>query len=83
MTDTKPTNTSTLATAQNSDSHSAGSVIHELAELRHDPEAIRRSFETGEYPYHTKMRRAAYENQKARLQAELLKVPPEQVSEEM
>jgi polyphosphate kinase 2 len=74
MTDTKPTNTSKLATAQNSDSHSTGSVIHELAELRHDPEAIRRSFETGEYPYHTKMRRAAYENQKARLQAELLKV---------
>jgi polyphosphate kinase 2 len=52
----------------------SGQVIHELAELRHNPEAIRRSFETGEYPYHTRMRRATYESQKARLQAELLKV---------
>ena len=52
----------------------AGSVVHELAELRHNPEAIRRSFETGEYPYHTRMRRATYEAQKAKLQAELLKV---------
>lgn len=52
----------------------AGNVVHELAELRHNPEAIRRSFETGEYPYHTKMRRGAYEMQKAKLQAELLKV---------
>jgi len=52
----------------------AGSVVHELAELRHNPEAIRRSFETGEYPYHTKMRRSAYDSQKAKLQAELLKV---------
>lgn len=60
--------------AQGVGSHSGGSVIHELAQKRHDPEAIRRSFETGEYPYHTKMRRAAYESQKARLQAELLKV---------
>ena len=35
---------------------------------------IRQAFETGEYPYRTKLRRAAYEAQKAKLQAELLKV---------
>ncbi|CAA0113237.1 Polyphosphate:NDP phosphotransferase 2 [BD1-7 clade bacterium] len=52
----------------------AADANHHLAELRHDPDAIRRSFETGEYPYHTKMRRATYEKQKAQLQAELLKV---------
>ncbi len=52
----------------------AGGVIHHLAEMRHDPDAIRRSFETGEYPYHTKLRRSTYEKQKAFLQAELLKV---------
>ncbi|KUF11329.1 polyphosphate kinase [Pseudoponticoccus marisrubri] len=38
------------------------------------PDEIRRAFETGEYPYDTKLSRRAYERQKARLQAELLKV---------
>lgn len=46
---------------------------HQLAEMRHSPEAIHHVFETGEYPYATKMRRIAYEKQKAKLQAELLK----------
>jgi polyphosphate kinase 2 len=45
-----------------------------LSELRHDPEAIRHAFETGEYPYKAKMKRADYERRKAKLQAELLKV---------
>jgi polyphosphate kinase len=35
---------------------------------------IRQAFETGEYPYTTRLRRQAYEAQKAKLQAELLKV---------
>ena len=48
--------------------------IHRLAEIRHDPEAIRRAFETGEFPYKCKMRRTAYEKHKAELQVELLKV---------
>ncbi len=51
-----------------------GAVLHELAEMRHNPEAIRRSFETGEYPYSTRMGKASYENQKKKLQVELLKV---------
>lgn len=38
-----------------------------------DAEAIRRAFETGEYPYKTKLRKAPYERRKAELQAELLK----------
>ncbi len=46
---------------------------HEIAEMRHDPEAIRRAFETGAYPYTTKIKRPAYEKHKAELQAELLK----------
>jgi len=49
------------------------SALHELSEIRHDPAAIRRTFETGEYPYRRKMPRAAYEKQKAELQVELLK----------
>lgn len=35
---------------------------------------IRAAFETGEYPYQTRLSRRSYEAQKARLQAELLKV---------
>ena len=35
---------------------------------------IRAAFETGEYPYETRLSRRSYEAQKARLQAELLKV---------
>lgn len=52
---------------------SAGKALHALAQKRQDPEAIRRSFETGEYPYHNKMRRSVYEKQKTQLQVELLK----------
>ncbi|WP_050602015.1 polyphosphate kinase 2 [Ruegeria sp. 6PALISEP08] len=38
------------------------------------PEKIRQAFESGKYPYGRKMARATYETQKAKLQAELLKV---------
>ena len=38
------------------------------------PDEIRHAFETGEYPYQTKLSRRSYERQKAQLQAELLKV---------
>ena len=47
---------------------------HRLADLRHDPAAIRRAFETGEYPYKKKLSRAAYEKRKTVLQVELLKL---------
>ena len=39
-----------------------------------DADEIRRAFESGEYPYPRRMGRAAYEAEKAKLQAELLKV---------
>ncbi|SFI19651.1 polyphosphate kinase 2 [Albimonas pacifica] len=45
-----------------------------LAERRHDPEEIRRAFESGAFPYRTRMRRPVYEARKAELQVELLKV---------
>ncbi len=44
-----------------------------LAQMRQDPEAIRRAFENGEYPYTKKLSSKAYENDKANLQVELLK----------
>ncbi len=45
-----------------------------LAQMRHDPEAIRHTFETGDYPYKQKLSRKIYEKHKAELQVELLKV---------
>ncbi|ADZ69939.1 polyphosphate kinase 2 [Polymorphum gilvum] len=54
-------------------SPTGGELRHRLAEMRRDPAAIHQMFESGEYPYATRMRRAAYEQRKARLQAELLK----------
>jgi polyphosphate kinase 2 len=50
------------------------SPAHEIALLRNDRAAIRRFFETGEYPYKTKVRTKEYEEHKAELQIELLKV---------
>ena len=49
-------------------------AAHRLSQMRHDPAAIRRAFETGEYPYRQKLRRTVYEKHKAELQVELLKV---------
>jgi len=40
---------------------------------RHDPEAIRRAFETGEYPYETRIANKVYMDHMLQLQAELLK----------
>lgn len=38
------------------------------------PDKIREAFESGEYPYKEKLSRKEYESEKAKLQAELLKV---------
>ena len=48
--------------------------LHRQAEMRHDPDAIRKIFENGEYPYKNKISTKAYEKHKAELQIELLKV---------
>ena len=44
------------------------------SQLRHNPEAIRHAFETGEFPYKNRLGTKAYEDQMAELQVELLKV---------
>jgi polyphosphate kinase len=51
----------------------ASSATHVIAQLRHDPAAIRRLFESGEYPYKSIMRTAPYEAHMLDLQRELLK----------
>ncbi|HMB11592.1 polyphosphate kinase 2 [Saliniramus sp.] len=60
-----------------SDARKAGKAVsaqRRLAGMRQDPEAVRHAFESGEYPYSSRMRRAVYEKKKAALQVELLKV---------
>ncbi|MDR3464562.1 MAG: polyphosphate kinase 2 [Xanthobacteraceae bacterium] len=47
--------------------------VKPFAQMRHDPEAIRRAFETGEYPYHTRVPNKMYLEQMGKLQVELLK----------
>ncbi len=49
------------------------SPARQLTAIRHDPAAIRRLFETGEYPYQTRMHAAPYEEHLLELQRELLK----------
>lgn len=51
-----------------------GAALHDLARMRHDPDAVRHAFESGAYPYKSKMRRPVYERHKAELQAQLLRV---------
>ncbi|MDH3614105.1 MAG: polyphosphate kinase 2 [Gammaproteobacteria bacterium] len=51
-----------------------GSAAHALGKMRHSPEMIRELFRTGQYPYKTKIRTSAYNQHKAELQVELLKV---------
>ncbi|MFT3671269.1 polyphosphate kinase 2 [Aestuariivirga sp.] len=45
-----------------------------LSQLRHDPEAIRQAFETGAYPYQSRISTKTYESEMEELQVELLKV---------
>jgi polyphosphate kinase 2 len=45
-----------------------------LSEMRHDPDQIRDLFRDGKYPYKTRIKKAAYETHKKKLQVELLKV---------
>lgn len=59
------------------DAKSNGQVLPDdiaLSSAGDERDQIRRVFERGEYPYKTKIRRPAYEKQKADLQVELLKV---------
>jgi polyphosphate kinase 2 len=62
-----------LASTQH-DQRPVANQRHEQSELRHDPAAIRELFLTGEFPYKNKIGTKDYEEKKAHLQVELLKV---------
>jgi len=60
--------------AQETQGKKAGTESPRAAKKRAEADAIRQAFESGKYPYETKMKKQPYEKQKAELQAELLKV---------
>jgi polyphosphate kinase 2 len=63
----------TVAAADNGASSSTQHPELTLAQRRRDPDSIRHAFETGEYPYRTRLRLKEYETHMAALQVELLK----------
>ncbi len=69
--DTEPSDNTAISSAA-PETRRETSAQH-IAQLRHDPAAIRRLFETGEYPYQSRMRPAPYEAHMLDLQRELLK----------
>jgi len=62
-----------VGTAETQKPAPADNGLSHLAALRHDPAAIRRLFETGEYPYRSRMATRPYEAHLLELQRELLK----------
>ena len=66
-------NESAAAAARTGVAAKDGGGRQRLAQMRHSPDAIRHAFETGEYPYATKMSNRDYLERMERLQAELLK----------
>ena len=69
----KPTETHAPQTAPTPAETADGQGHVTLAQRRHDPEFIRHAFETGEFPYKTRIATKAYETSMAELQIELLK----------
>lgn len=67
---------STVTTPTESEAHRTPEPAHRssLAQLRHSPEAIRHAFETGEFPYKSRLGTSHYEEEMAKLQVELLKL---------
>lgn len=51
-----------------------GGIMHSLAKITDETDTIREAFESGDYPYQKKVKRAVYEAHKRELQIELLKV---------
>jgi len=51
----------------------ADEELRRKMESNHNPEAVRKAFESGAYPYKSKLKKGDYEKQKAALQVELLK----------
>lgn len=70
----KPKPATAAATAQPNGALQPGDHPPAKAFPKVTPDQIRQAFETGKYPYTRKLARREYEAEKARLQAELLKV---------
>ena len=68
----KPSTTASKPAAKPAQAKDAQPAIS--GDLKSTADALRQSFENGEYPYDKRLSRRSYETQKAKLQAELLKV---------
>jgi len=70
------TETSKTVAEQHEAEHAMGGTYHSdtVSQLRQDPQAISALFKEGKYPYTDRIPRAKYEEEKAQLQIELLKV---------
>jgi polyphosphate kinase 2 len=66
----------TSAVEQHEQDHAMGGTYHSdtISQLRQDPEAITQLFKEGKYPYTDRVPGNKYEEEKAQLQVELLKV---------
>jgi len=63
-----PAGSNGASAKQEAEAHArAAARNHELAKMRHDPEAIRHAFETGAYPYKNKIKRTSYNRHKEEL----------------
>jgi polyphosphate kinase 2 len=70
---TRATGNRTAKRTANSVKPAAGHIVNPPAS-RPSQDEVRQAFESGQYPYSTKLGKKDYESQKAELQAELLKV---------
>ena len=66
----------TSAVEQHEQDHAMGGTYHSdtISQLRQDPDAISQLFKEGKYPYTDRVPGHTYEEEKAQLQVELLKV---------
>jgi polyphosphate kinase 2 len=70
----QPANGGTTATEVTSKAKERPAAKPTPAQIRNDPDAIKRAFETGEFPYQSRLSNKTYEEQMQHLQIELLKV---------
>ena len=69
----RPEKTAKPGKAKAAEAEGAGDGPLTVAQRRRNPDIIRHAFESGEYPYNTRLRTKDYESHMAELQVELLK----------
>jgi len=65
----KPQSTAKPKSKSTGKRSSTGEALHQLGEMRHNPSQIKHAFESGEYPYKSKIKRDVYEKHKVESRA--------------